>query len=92
MKISLEHFSKLARLSLSEEEKVLFSNQIGKILDYMEKLNELDTEGIEPTSHIIALNNVVRDDVLQQSLDSEDILSNAPDRADKFYRVPRIIE
>ena len=82
----------LARLSLTEEEKELFGAQLSSILDYMEKLNELDTENIEPTSHVLSLSNVMREDAPRDSIPREDALSNAPDRTDKFYRVPKIIE
>ncbi len=92
MKISIEHIAHLARLSLSEKEKELFGGQLEGILNYMEKLNELDTKDIEPTSHVIALNNVTRDDVPAPSLSREEALLNAPDKTEKFYRVPKIIE
>ena len=58
----------------------------------MEKLNELDTKDVEPTSHVVSLSNVMRDDVQRASISREDALANAPDHTDKFYRVPRIIE
>ncbi len=95
MKISkeeIEHIAMLARLSLTEEEKELFGVQLSSILDYMETLNELDTEHIEPTSHVLSLINVMREDKLRDSIPREDALSNAPDRTEKFYRVPKIIE
>ncbi|MBA3060999.1 MAG: Asp-tRNA(Asn)/Glu-tRNA(Gln) amidotransferase subunit GatC [Nitrospirae bacterium] len=92
MKISVEYISKLARLSVSEEEKETFSTQLNSILSYMEKLNELDTKDVEPTSHVVSLSNVMRDDVQRDSISREDALANAPDRTDKFYRVPKIIE
>jgi aspartyl-tRNA(Asn)/glutamyl-tRNA(Gln) amidotransferase subunit C len=92
MKISAEHIARLARLSLSDEEKGLFGSQLNSILSYMEKLNELDTKDVEPTSHVVSLSNVMRDDVQRDSIPREDALANAPDRTDKFYRVPRIIE
>jgi len=92
MKISIEHLAQLARLSLSDNEKTLFADQIDSILSYMDKLNELDTATVEPTSHVISLSNVVREDLLKDSLERESALSNAPDRTDKFYRVPKIIE
>lgn len=82
----------LARLSLSEEEKELFSSQMSSILGYMEKLNELDTGDVEPTSHVLALHNVMREDVLKPSLPGKDALMNAPSHTEKFYRVPKIIE
>ncbi len=92
MKISIEHLSRLARLSLSDEEKELFGNQLNSILSYMDKLNELDTGNVEPTSHVISISNIVREDLPWTSLDREEALMNAPDRTDKFYRVPKIIE
>lgn len=95
MKISreeIEHIAVLARLSLSEEEKDLFGSQLSSILDYMEKLNELDTRDIEPTSHVLSLHNVMREDTLTSSIPREDALMNTPSRTEKFYRVPKIIE
>ncbi len=92
MKISIEHIATLARLSLSEKEKELFGGQLEGILSYMEKLNELDTKDVDPTSHVLAIHNVTRDDFPAPSLDREDALSNAPDKTEKFYRVPKIIE
>lgn len=91
-KEEIEHIAMLARLSLTEEEKELFGAQLSSILDYMEKLNELDTENIEPTSHVLSLSNVMREDAPRDSIPREDALSNAPDRADTFFRVPKIIE
>ena len=92
MNISIEHLSRLARLALTEEEKSRYGSQLDNILHYVEKLNELDTGGIVPTSHVIAISNVVREDILRPSLDREDALRNAPDKTDAFYRVPKIIE
>jgi len=92
MKISIEHLAQLARLSVSDDEKILFANQIDSILNYMDKLNELDTGNIEPTSHVISLSNIVREDLPKDPLEREEALMNAPDRTDKFYRVPKIIE
>jgi aspartyl-tRNA(Asn)/glutamyl-tRNA(Gln) amidotransferase subunit C len=91
-KEEIEHIAVLARLSLSEEEKDLFGSQLSSILDYMEKLNELDTKGIEPTSHVLSLSNVMRDDISRPSIPKEDALMNAPDHTEKFFRVPKIIE
>lgn len=92
MKISVEHIAKLARLSVTDEEKELFGSQLEGILAYMEKLNELDTKNVEPTSHVLSLSNVMRDDIARPSIPREDALMNAPDHTDKFYRVPKIIE
>ncbi|KAF0144557.1 MAG: aspartyl-tRNA(Asn)/glutamyl-tRNA (Gln) amidotransferase subunit C [Nitrospirae bacterium] len=92
MKISVEHIAKLARLSVSEEEKELFGPQLNGILSYMEKLDELNTKDVGPTSHVLSLSNVMRDDMPGNSIPREDALLNAPDHTDKFYRVPKIIE
>jgi len=88
----IEHIAVLARLSLSEEEKEVFGPQLSSILDYMEKLNELDISDTEPTSHVLPLSDVVRDDIPIDSLPREEALKNAPAHTDKFYRVPKIIE
>lgn len=95
MKISLkeiEHIALLSRLEISEEEKKQFAEQLSAILDYIDKLNELDTHDIEPTSHVIPLKNVMREDIPIPSISREDALMNAPEHTDKFYRVPKIIE
>ncbi len=88
----IEHIAVLARLSLSDEEKDLFATQLGSILEYVEKLNELDTSAVPPTSHVLSLRNVMRDDITAPSLSREDALANAPAHTEKFYRVPKIIE
>ena len=92
MPIPVEHIAHLARLSLSEDEEKTFSQQIGSILEYVEKLNELDTSGIEPTSHVFEMKNVMREDMIWPSLPVDNALANAPDRSGNFYRVPKIIE
>ncbi|MGA1845236.1 MAG: Asp-tRNA(Asn)/Glu-tRNA(Gln) amidotransferase subunit GatC [bacterium] len=88
----VEYVAHLAYLELSEEEKELFTHQLDSILAYMDKLNQLDTTGIEPTSHVLPMTNVFREDEVQDSLPLEDALANAPDRKDGFFRVPRVIE
>jgi aspartyl-tRNA(Asn)/glutamyl-tRNA(Gln) amidotransferase subunit C len=92
MNISIDHLASLARLALTEEEKSLYGSQLEHILQYMETLNRLETSGIDPTSHVISISNVMREDAAKPSLDREDALKNAPDRTDAFYRVPKIIE
>jgi aspartyl-tRNA(Asn)/glutamyl-tRNA(Gln) amidotransferase subunit C len=91
-KTEIEHIAMLARLSLSEEEKDLFGSQLGSILNYMEQLNGLDTEGIEPTSHVLSIQNVMREDIPAASLPRTEALLNAPSRTEQFFRVPKIIE
>jgi aspartyl-tRNA(Asn)/glutamyl-tRNA(Gln) amidotransferase subunit C len=88
----VEHVARLARLELTEDEKETMTRQLDSILGYMEKLNELDTSQVEPTSHVIPMVNVMREDEVRPSLSPEDALANAPDREDAFFRVPRIIE
>lgn len=92
MNISIDHLARLARLALTDEEKSVYGNQLDNILHYVEKLNELDTVGIEPTSHVISISNITREDVSRPSLEREAALMNAPDKTDAFYRVPKIIE
>jgi aspartyl-tRNA(Asn)/glutamyl-tRNA(Gln) amidotransferase subunit C len=91
-KEQIQHIAVLSRLNLSEEEKDLFGSQLSSILDYVDQLNELDTRETEPTSHVLSLSNVMRDDILASSLPGEEALKNAPSRSENFYRVPRIIE
>ncbi len=92
VKIDVGHIAHLARLRLTGEEKEKFGAQLSGILAYVDKLNELDTSGVEPTSHVLAMGNVMREDALRSSLSTDGALMNAPDRADDFYRVPKIIE
>ena len=82
----------LSRLALTGEEVTLYSGQLSAILDHIEKLKELDIQGVEPTSHVLDLRNVMREDRPAACLPVEEVLENAPDRKDGFYRVPRIIE
>ena len=88
----VEHVAKLARLTVTEEEKTLLARQLGEILTYIEKLNQLDTSQVEPTSHVLPLRNIFREDEARPSLSREEILLNAPDRTEEFFRVPKIIE
>jgi aspartyl-tRNA(Asn)/glutamyl-tRNA(Gln) amidotransferase subunit C len=90
--MEIEHLSLLARLKLTETEKKLFPQQVGSIIDYVNKLNELDTAGIEPTAHVLPLINIFREDEIIASLPGDAALQNAPEREGSFYRVPKIIE
>ena len=95
MKITIkevEHVARLARLELTKEEKEQMRAQLDSILSYIEKLNELDTSAVEPTSHVLPMKNVFREDEVRPSLSQEEALANAPDRQDLFFRVPRILE
>ncbi|BCS55601.1 Asp-tRNA(Asn)/Glu-tRNA(Gln) amidotransferase subunit GatC [Geobacter sp. SVR] len=95
MKITVaevEYVARLARLDLSEEEKGLFAGQMDAILGYVEKLGELDTDGIQPTSHAVPMENAFRQDRAEPSIGVEKALANAPNRLESFYRVPKVIE
>ena len=82
----------LARLDLDDEMIEKFAGQIGTILDYVDKLNEVDTEGVKPTSHAISLTNAFREDEQIDHLEREEALANAPQKEDGSFVVPRIIE
>jgi aspartyl-tRNA(Asn)/glutamyl-tRNA(Gln) amidotransferase subunit C len=88
----VEYVARLARLELTSDEKKLFASQMGAILGYVEKLKELNTEGILPTSHAVPMENSFREDVTCLSIGIEKALANAPDRVASFYRVPKVIE
>ena len=91
-KEQVEHVAKLARLAITEEEKATFSEQLSSILTYVEQLNRLDTSKVEPTSHVISMQNVFREDRVKDCLPREEVLAGAPDASEEFFRVPRIIE
>ena len=88
----VEHVAKLARLELSEDEKGTFTRQLSAILTYMDQLKTLDTSDVEPTMTVLPTENVLRDDEVRPSLPQERALANAPEQADGFFRVPRILE
>ncbi|HUT83077.1 MAG TPA: Asp-tRNA(Asn)/Glu-tRNA(Gln) amidotransferase subunit GatC [Thermodesulfobacteriota bacterium] len=91
-KKEVDHVARLARLTYTPEEIELFTHQLNAILNYFEQLKELDTTGIEPTSHAIPLSNVFKGDDVQDSLPVDATLSNAPDKKKDSFRVPKIIE
>jgi aspartyl-tRNA(Asn)/glutamyl-tRNA(Gln) amidotransferase subunit C len=86
------HVAKLARLEVSEDEKVVFARQLSAILTHIDHLKRLDTAGVEPTATVLPSDNVFREDEVRPSLTPEQALSNAPDQEDGFFRVPRILE
>ena len=92
MKMDIEKVARLARLELSDEEKKTFGNQLEQILTHMEQLNQLDTTGVEPTSHAIPVCNVFREDEVKTSFPQEEVLAIAPDEEVGHFKVPRIIE
>ena len=84
--------AKLARLALTEAEIEEFTGQLGAILGYVEKMNELDTAQVEPLAHCLPISNVLRPDEIHESLGTEKTLSNAPDSDGPFFKVPKILE
>lgn len=86
---TIEHVAVLAKLALSGEEKEQAGRDMGRMLDYIDKLNDLDTEGVDPASHIFPLENVFREDVVTNGDQSEKILENAPSRKDGMFAVPK---
>ena len=87
----VEHIAELARLKFKEKELESFTHQLNDILAYMEQLNELDTENVEPLSQPIEGSNVFREDITKPSLDREHALKNAPDKDEEFFKVPKVI-
>lgn len=95
MKISreeVEHVARLARLSLQSEELESMTGQMDAILGYVDKLNELDTEGIEPTSHAVPMENAFRADEVKPSIGIERAQQNAPEKDGSCFKVPKVIE
>jgi aspartyl-tRNA(Asn)/glutamyl-tRNA(Gln) amidotransferase subunit C len=88
----VEHVAQLAQLALSDGEKDLFREQLSSILEYAERLQELDTEAIPPTATVLPLENVMRDDQVQPSLPLADVLANAPAVEADCFRVPLVLE
>jgi aspartyl-tRNA(Asn)/glutamyl-tRNA(Gln) amidotransferase subunit C len=82
------HVAKLARLNLSDEEVERMASELSGILEHVEHISELDLDGVEPTSHVIALENVLRPDQPRPSWDRDEMLERAPDPASGAYRVP----
>ena len=84
--------AKLSRLQLSKAEVEEFTHQLSAILDYVEKLNELDTTNVEPLAHCLPITNVLREDCVKESLGTEKTLANAPQRDGDFFKVPKILD
>jgi aspartyl-tRNA(Asn)/glutamyl-tRNA(Gln) amidotransferase subunit C len=88
----VRHVAMLSRLELSEEEVRHFETDLNNILSYVEKLGELDTSDVPPTSHSLPLSNVFREDEVRPSLSNEEALANAPEHEDGCFRVPMVIQ
>lgn len=91
-KQDVEYVAALAQLALDDETKEKLVKQLGDILAYMDKLNELDTSHVEPTMHAIAMTNVFREDAVRPSLDREAALANAPKTDGEYFLVPKILD
>lgn len=90
---TVRHAAKLARLSLDDDAAFKFQAQLSRILEFVAQLEEVDTAGTLPTSHVLAsMKNVFREDVPKLSISQEEALSNAPDRHDGFFKVPLVID
>jgi len=91
-KKQVEYAAMLARIELSEEEKELYSEQLSTILAFFDRLKEVDTENVQPTSHVVDLVNAYRPDQSRPGPGVEAVLANAPERAQRFFRVPKILD
>ncbi|MFZ3577819.1 Asp-tRNA(Asn)/Glu-tRNA(Gln) amidotransferase subunit GatC [Virgibacillus sp. DJP39] len=91
-KEDVKHVAHLARLAITEDEAEKFTKQLSKIIHYAESLNEVDTDHIEPTTHVLDYNNVFRKDEPKQWTTQEEALKNAPDKKDGHFRVPSVME
>ena len=88
---TIEYVGILAKLELPEEEKQQAKKDMGRMLDYIDKLNELDTDHVEPMSHVFQVHNVFREDVVVNGDDRENMLKNAPASKDGSYKVPKTV-
>ena len=88
----VRHIARLSRIEMTPEEIETFGRQLAAILVYFDKLQELDTQGVEPMAHAVALTNVLADDVPAASLSTQQALTNAPDHDESFFKVPKVIE
>lgn len=89
---TIEYVGILAKLELSDDEKEQAKKDMGRMLDYIDKLNELDTESIDPMSHVFPVDNVFREDVVTNGDDREQMLANAPQKKDGTYMVPKTFD
>ena len=89
---TIEYVGILAKLELSEEEKEQTKKDMANMLDYIDTLNELDTSGVEPMSHVFPVNNVFREDVVTNEDDRDEILANAPEAKDGAFVVPKTFD
>jgi len=90
-KSEIEHIAKLARLNLTDEDAKLYSQQLSDILDYVDKLQTVDTTGVEETSQVTGLTNIMRNDDIIESGISDELVDCAPDHDNGFIKVPKIL-
>lgn len=88
----VKHVANLARLAITKEETEKFTNQLDAIISFAEQLNEINTDGVEPTSHVLDMKNVMREDIPQEGLPQSEVLKNAPEHQDGQVKVPSIME
>jgi aspartyl-tRNA(Asn)/glutamyl-tRNA(Gln) amidotransferase subunit C len=88
----VEYVARLARLEISPQERATYTQQLAKILGHAQELNAVDTQDVAPTTHVLPLKNVVREDMVRESMPREEILANAPDKSKGCFRVPKILE
>ena len=86
----VEHVAKLARLELTEEEKELYTKQLGDVVKYVDQMNEVDTAHVKPMCQVIDFYNVMREDKVVQEISKEELMANAPDVENGFFKVPKI--
>ena len=86
----VEHVAKLARLELTEDEKELYTKQLGDVLKYVDQMNEVDTSSVKPMTQVIDFVNVMRDDKVVYEYTKEELMANAPEAEDGFFKVPKI--
>ena len=89
---TIDYVGILAKLELSREEKEAAKNDMSRMLDYIDKLNQLDTTQVEPMSHVFSMDNVFREDVVTNGDDRDNILKNAPEQKEGAFKVPKTVE
>jgi len=89
---TMEYVGILAKLELTQEERQAAKKDMERMLDYIDKLNELDTSGVEPMSHVFSVNNVFREDIVEERDGGEDTLANAPERRERAFVVPKTVD
>ena len=89
---TVEHIANLARLNLSEDEKLALTAQLRDIVSYVEQLNELNTDDAQPTAHVLPISNVFREDIVTNSDNRDQLLANAPASSDGCIEVPKVVE